>query len=326
MKRRVEPSASSSASSSDLLRRVVAKTSVSKTALAKVLVELHLAGMLAEGVIASGSVEKTRKAIGRATNEYATRHTPYGPVIQTMQLDTNPATLWDFLHPMALLYLLCEISPPFCELMCECISNTTSVLRLVIYIDEFRPGNVLRPDAGRATQNILWAFVDWPEWVLCKSDSWLTFGCLRSVVLSSLPGGVSHLMKKVLLTFFGVGGPNFGTGVALPGRGGAVLCRAGFAGFLGDEKGMKVRVKTCRQLPLHFEGYAYGSQCKTPFPFGVGSVMINRLQCVCSKGYVFSTCNDLRLSFALGSLREQRVRRNETMFVLPEHCAAPRCV
>ena len=114
-----------------------------------------------------------------------------------MDLETTPPFRWPFIHPMALLWLLFKLPASFAELITECMDKSPSGLRIVIFVDEFTPGNVLRPDRGRAMQHVLWAFVDWPEWVLCRATSWLTFGCIRTSLLASLPGGMSNFMKNV---------------------------------------------------------------------------------------------------------------------------------
>ena len=70
-----------------------------------------------------------------------------------------------------------------------------------------------------------------------RSDAWLDFSCVRSVIVSKMAGGVSELVKDVL-TMFG-DGQSFLTGVAIPFGDEATLLRAEFGGFLGDDNGLK---------------------------------------------------------------------------------------
>ena len=72
-----------------LARQIVATTSVAKATLAKILMQLHVAGVFADGFVQAGSIEGMRKAIRKASSEFATRQTPYGTVIQHMKLATN---------------------------------------------------------------------------------------------------------------------------------------------------------------------------------------------------------------------------------------------
>ena len=226
-------------------RRLVARTSVPKSSIAKILVELHAHGMLADGVLGNTNENEVRKHISKAVAANADEVTPYGPVMQTIVLDAQPpyaAFRWDFIHPLALLLLLAKLSCNFAAVLLQCVAARSGAHPIVIYIDEVRPGNVLRPDKGRATQNIFWATASWPEWLLCRANAWLTFGRLRSCVVEKLPGGVSNLMRQVLLKFFDPAGPSFATGVALNAGGSSVLFCCYFASFIGDEKGLKDNV------------------------------------------------------------------------------------
>ena len=113
---------------------------------------------------------------------------------------------------------------------------------IVVFVDEARPGNVLRPDKGRATQAFYWAFAQWPEWYLCRSDAWLPFGFLRSGAIEGMPGGISSVMASVLHQFFGStdARPSFaapGGQIVVDGR--PKRFRARLGGLMGDEKGMK---------------------------------------------------------------------------------------
>lgn len=215
-------------------RRLASVTSAPKVAIASLITQMYAAGLLKEG-FGSASKGAERKKLGRATAKVANMATPYGPLVQSMVLSAS--VTWDFIHPLALLFVLTQVAPAFAKLMENCM--TSEPLRLVLFVDEFKPGNVLRPDAGRSTQNFLWAFAEWPEWYLSKAGAWFTFGCLRSVHLSSIPGGISAVMKEVVLKFFDPATANLSSGIAVTTPNGSKLCRAILGGILGDEKGMK---------------------------------------------------------------------------------------
>ena len=192
MKRKQEDgSASGSGHLRQVERRLAAVTSAPKCAIATIITKLFAAGLLVEG-FGSDSVEAQRKRIGKATTQLANQQTPYGPIIQTMELWKG--FHWEYINPLALMSALTSFCPTFAELMGNCTGNDP--LRLILFVDEFRPGNVLRPDAGRCTQNILWCFADWPDWYLSRSGAWLTLGCLRSTHVVNIEGGMSGLMKK----------------------------------------------------------------------------------------------------------------------------------
>ena len=229
-------------------RRLVAISSAPKSAIASILAQLHADGELADGSLRGSSTESVRKHLGRSVAALADTPTPYGPLVQNMVLPTSPPFSWPDIHPMALVFYLSSISSSFTRVLSECA--TSQGLRIVLYIDEYRPGNILRPDKGRATQNIFWVFTGWPQWLLSRVDAWMLFGCLRSSVLASLPGGTSNLMRRVLKVFFSPsGGPNIETGLVLHP---STFMQATFAGFLGDEKGLKDMSFVCAHKQLQF--------------------------------------------------------------------------
>ena len=230
-------SSSSSAKRARICGHLLATTSSTKTGLAKTLKSLNDEGLLTEP-IGEGSENAFRKSPTRRPQELGAESTPYGPCLQEVQLTDD--LKWKIIHPAALVWLLSKLSFTSSSLLHAAIQRTGE-LRVVIFIDEFRPGNVLRPDKGRATQNILWIFADLPEWYICRADAWFQFGIFRSCLLDSIPGGVSALVKAVLKVFWKPGGsPNLATTGCILNHGNEnILFRARFGGFLGDEKGMK---------------------------------------------------------------------------------------
>ena len=98
--------------------------------------------------------------------------------------------------------------------------------------------NPLRPDKGRTMQCVYWTFLELPDYVLQHVDGWFLFGALRSTVADEY-GGISKLIKHILLLFFVEGPQNFSTGVFMFAGQDQILCRAKFGGLLCDEKASK---------------------------------------------------------------------------------------
>lgn len=140
------------------------------------------------------------KKLALAEGDHASARTPYGPVVQQMQLPLESLPQWDYCHPMALVYYLCSISQAFAGIMMSC-SVPTVAMRIIIYIDEICPGNPLRPEKSRTLQSIYWAFVDWPAWLLQRTAAWPVFGTIRSKLVEKLPGGVNGLMRRIVNVF-----------------------------------------------------------------------------------------------------------------------------
>ena len=186
---------------------------------------------LVEGLNATG----TRRRVLRAKTKDCNAHTPYGAVVQRMRLPSRKLPMWEYAHPMALLYHLSRLSAYFGRLMSSLVQPGVP-LKLIIYVDEICPGNPLRPDKARKLQSIYWAFADWPQWLLQRTVAWPTFGTLRSSIVDGIRGGMPHLMKLILRIFFAPSGHNFSTGVTIVNGREDILFTARFAGFLADEK------------------------------------------------------------------------------------------
>ena len=198
---------SSSTAAAGKRRRVdqalLAETSCSKSAIARILMKLHENGVLVDGALRDSSFRSLRGDLGRSAQALADGNTPFGPVLQSTTLPCRPPFRWDYVSPTALVYKLSEVSPGFRSLMMEVVGKLQPAepLKLVLYVDECRPGDVLRPDKGRATPHILWTFADFPEWLLVRDHGWFTFGCIRSSSIETLPSSMSNLMKFVVHAF-----------------------------------------------------------------------------------------------------------------------------
>ena len=157
-----------------------------------------------------------RKEAQKAIEHHSKATTPYGPPVQTIDLGTPQLRAWEYAHPFALLYYLSSISSAFAALMSETVSRVSSPLKMVIYSDEIKPDNPLRPDNGRGTQSIYWCFTDWPQWALQRAAVWLLLGVIRTTLVDEMPGGESGLMRFVLNVCFRVTSPSFTLGILMP--------------------------------------------------------------------------------------------------------------
>ena len=222
----------------DALRQelVATKSSNSKSSLAKTLSTLHAAGVLADSELGSGN---ERKQLERAARVHASAETPYGTVVQRMDLGIEGVPPWEYIHPTAFIYYLSTVCSTFSAMMSSMIAASNGSLKLILYGDEMTPGNVLRSDKGRQLLNIYYAFVEMPTWLLHRKDGWLLLGSIQTKVLKHLVGGSSALMKRVLLRMFVDGTANLNTGFMVACDGGFKVCRATFHALIADEKGLK---------------------------------------------------------------------------------------
>ena len=78
-------------------------------------------------------------------------HTPYGPIEKILSLGEEVP----FICPFALLWTATQRSAAFGEFLLSCLAG--AVGRLILFIDDCRPGNQLRPDQGRTYYAVFWS-------------------------------------------------------------------------------------------------------------------------------------------------------------------------
>ena len=265
-----------SAKRSRVQRELLSDGSCTRGALVSCLQKLQSAGLL-KGDLGKGSRSAARREAQSAIEEHALADTPYGRVVQRLDLGTPALCQWEYVNPFAYLYHLTRMSKGFSELMTATLGSAQGPLRIVLYIDEVNPGNPLRPDKGRSTQSIYWCFADWPQWALQRAGVWLLFGVVRSSLVSELQAGESGLMRHVMKIFFAEHGHSFSRGSLINTASGQSLLQASFGGFLADEKAHKEILLakgasgtkpciTCKNVvrhidPVHRSDYLQGLDC-----------------------------------------------------------------
>ena len=187
----------------------------------------------------------SRQTIRRAVEFDVNRATPYGPVIQTATFCDG--LTWDFVHPMAMLYCLCEMTPRFAAVLGACLETQPSTpehpWRMVWYGDEAVPGNVLSPDNTRKAFCLYWSFVEFGLELLSRSMMWFLGSICRTSLAKRIPGGISRVMRYMFEVMFGCVDPaiNMATaGVILPMPDGSFkIVFAKLHLIIGDEKFIK---------------------------------------------------------------------------------------
>ena len=146
-------------------------------------------------MMARASGESRYKA-SRDFNEVADRETPYGRILKYMDLQGDDDSYFTLAYacPFALFYCLCSLLLTFWGLV------TAS---LVFYMDETRPGNLLRPDMARSMHGgIFWGIADLPDWYRDKNIFWIPFAQVPSKEMCRIRGGASAVFLKVLEVFW----------------------------------------------------------------------------------------------------------------------------
>ena len=173
------------------------------------------------------------------------KETIHGPLCSTFSLPTGkdgkgtPA-LVDFVNPLALLSTLTANRPALGDLLRS--TQGAGQLTVVLYADEAKPGNVLRPDTGRAQLCVYWTILELPDWFKSRDCGWWFCLACPCKLLGQVPGGLSLLFARVLDTFFGKSTSVLGcfsSGVHCHCSGGTFVLKATMGPLLADEKAIK---------------------------------------------------------------------------------------
>ena len=73
----------------------------------------------------------------------------------------------------------------------------------------------MRIDGGRKVCAFYDAFLEWPLWMLHKSDAWLCFGALRTNIIYDVKGGICAVFALAMRNMFMSGAANFTTGFVI---------------------------------------------------------------------------------------------------------------
>lgn len=211
--------------------------SQTKAGLSRTLLTLSNAGML-KGFDGECNEASLKRQLTLISTHHANTQTPYGPLVQSIELGVHGLKAWEYLNPFAWLFHLSSLSVPFASIM-RSICVPGRPLRLIIFADSMEPGNPFRPEKGRSVMCLYWCFADWPQWLLQRSFAWPIFSLIRDSILDTIDAGLGFLLRHVLRVFFSETGHSLSRGVHIPHPDGDFMVTAIFAGFLGDLAGHK---------------------------------------------------------------------------------------
>ena len=148
--------------------------------------------------------------------------TPYGALMETLQIETTDGKMEDLkvINPFAQLWTASKKCEGFAKLIADRLvvkpSTYEDPWNLVIYSDEVVPGNQLSFHNLRKCWILYWSFKEFGPEILCKEDAWFCISSERSDRVKQFTGGVAQLFKVILVFLFAVGGHSLKTaGVAL---------------------------------------------------------------------------------------------------------------
>ena len=159
-----------------------------------------LGSRLDEG--ATPAVRTLRRDLQEQFEAVGNETTPYGKLMQHIDMGIPEAREVPFISPFALLFKVCRTSENFRNLLRSCVRGNQHA-RLVFYSDDITPGNVLRPDTGRTMACCYWTLMEFPQWFRSRAHGWFPLCYLRAVVYKKIAGGMSAVWGHLLHQFFG---------------------------------------------------------------------------------------------------------------------------
>ena len=143
----------------------------------------------------------------------------YKPVAMKVQLPLRNGTMfqWDLCNP-ALLFLQFYRDCEFFKNMFLKVAASKDLQQpwhLIVFHDEWTPGNVVKPDNLRKATSVYFSFLEF-DLYLQHEWAWLPCGVLRHSVSQSCVGGLSRALRDLLRAFFLPDSEfNFTTGVVI---------------------------------------------------------------------------------------------------------------
>ena len=140
-----------------------------------------------------------RKKIRAEMKDPLTAEGVCGPIMRSMKipLDDDSEIDWWFLHPCAFLHELCKKCPRLGDLL-----GSVDKHKISVYMDEIKPGNVLRPDPGQSVAMWYWTLNDLPDWYHARNEGWFYFAAFPVNLIGQVVGGYSYLFARAM-DFFG---------------------------------------------------------------------------------------------------------------------------
>ena len=164
--------------------------------------------------------------------------TPYGKVVQTLDLGHPELRHWEYCSPAAYLWYIASLSSQFGEIMSACTPDQNATI--VVYLDELVPGNPFRPEQSRRTQAVYFCILQWPQWLIARTTMWPVLCLLRSCFLYELPGGIGGFFSCTCLRLlFGEGRGSLKGGVILQWNERSLALSINYGGTIADEKALK---------------------------------------------------------------------------------------
>lgn len=115
-----------------------------------------------------------RRRVGDELHTTANIENPFGTVCKTSRVLGKKGVMeLDHANPIALLYQALCSSSRYADFLATL--QTSKPFTITLYLDEATPGNIRRPDRGRAAQCMYWSILEYPSWFRSRAGGWHPF-------------------------------------------------------------------------------------------------------------------------------------------------------
>ena len=159
--------------------------------------------------------------------------TPFGKLEQTLSITLDGIErTYRYIQPFGILQVAADTSNEAARFYFAHLHGRAC--HIVMHLDEFQIGNVLRPDSGRKALQVTWQFAELPEYFRSRSVGWFPFTCIPSKEVSA--HNTSVLFAEIVKCFFLEDNFNFLEGVLFSYNGVESYMTAELAAVIADAK------------------------------------------------------------------------------------------
>ena len=212
------------------------KSFISQSALAEVLTAIKNSGEIPLHTSKSTVKRRREDAISQV-------ETPYGPIIETLELDTvdGGQIRVPMCNPAAWMYHTSRTCPRMMRLLnqaSQTVNNINRPWRIILYCDEISPGNQLKVHNRRKLQSVYFSVQEYGGFELTQEHAWSVLTCIRTDLVNKLQDGMSQFFRHCVKAFLKTSG-NMSTGISVQVHGeDRIMCFV-LSYILADEAALK---------------------------------------------------------------------------------------
>ena len=149
-----------------------------------------------------------RNHLRQARDLVASQHTPFGPMIQEIDVSLSDGSRrkLPFAFPAALLYVALmssvALNALFATRMDDIPPSPEHPWNLILYSDEVTPGSVLSPNNARKFQALYFSFLELGPYALSREESWFPLMTEYSKVVNEVEASLSQVFGAIIKSIF----------------------------------------------------------------------------------------------------------------------------